>query len=420
VTFRQLPSLSPARKEFLVSFSKPIGKHLLIVSLIAMNITYLFGAGASANALQPVSGMKESMLSLANELAEFLPAKLNPPAWDTLPEGVKDRTKDLEKIIADIQWVIAESRHHATVDTLAKRFYLLEKWDELKQLKQVLLIYFTLRQLSVFNVNVLQNNPAPPERIVDGRYDSFVAAYARKGASGPELPGNLKAISWNYDLQPELALKRYFPMNVEDLQEKLQIQPNKKTQISSDTDGFDMGRFGLVKLNGNAFWGKLSTPGCTTKNSLFDRHYDDNRPLDVLVQVLHEYHELRLDRQTLNQALAYFNFAWESDEHFKDKYPGFDRNLQTAVEIAQNTQVLVIIGYSFPIFNLETDRTIFNNMLQLEKVYIQDLNPEQVKSTMINGLPIFQRGTTINQKAKWQDERGFQLSREANQFLIPT
>lgn len=383
-----------------------------------MNITYFLGAGASANALKPVNGMKQSIEQLAVELSELLPSNLSQEAFAALPEGIRNRIKDLEHLITELKWVISESRHHATVDTLAKRFFLLEKWDELRRLKAALIVYFTLRQLSVYDIHGLRNNPAPSEKTIDGRYDSLIAAYARKGAQGPELPSNLKVISWNYDLQPELALKRYFPLNIEDLQQRLQIWPNSTMMASGNT--FNMDRFGLVKLNGNALWGKLSTPGCTTHNTLFDRFYDDNPALDVLIQLLHEYHELRVDRRTLNNALTYFNFAWESDENFKDKHSGFDQTIQAAVEIAKKTDVLVVIGYSFPIFNRETDSTVFNHLLQLQKVYIQDLNAEQIKLIMTRGFPIFERGTTINLRAKWQGDQDIHLSRQIEQFLIPT
>jgi len=35
---------------------------------------------------------------------------------------------------------------------------------------------------------------------------------------------------------------------------------------------------------------------------------------------------------------------------------------------------LVIIGYSFPFFNREVDRTLFDSMINLKKIYYQDIN----------------------------------------------
>jgi hypothetical protein len=45
--------------------------------------------------------------------------------------------------------------------------------------------------------------------------------------------------------------------------------------------------------------------------------------------------------------------------------------MERVIHATKNTEILVIIGYSFPFFNREVDRQILNSMLKLEKVYIQ-------------------------------------------------
>jgi hypothetical protein len=42
-----------------------------------------------------------------------------------------------------------------------------------------------------------------------------------------------------------------------------------------------------------------------------------------------------------------------------------------AKEILSETEILVIIGYSFPSFNWSVDQEIFRNIKKLEKVYYQ-------------------------------------------------
>jgi len=78
------------------------------------------------------------------------------------------------------------------------------------------------------------------------------------------------------------------------------------------------------------------------------------------------------------------------------------------------------MGYSFPIFNRETDRTVFNHLPQLQKVYIQDPHAEQIKLIMTGGFSIFERGSAINLRSKWQGDQNFYLSSQTEQFLIPT
>ena len=47
---------------------------------------------------------------------------------------------------------------------------------------------------------------------------------------------------------------------------------------------------------------------------------------------------------------------------------------------------MVVIGYSFPFFNRPIDRLIFRKMDKLEKIYIQDLYPENVKQSLRSAL----------------------------------
>src|SRR5690606_6698650 len=68
------------------------------------------------------------------------------------------------------------------------------------------------------------------------------------------------------------------------------------------------------------------------------------------------------------------------------------RNGEKFIEYTMNkikeTNVLVIIGYSFPFFNREIDMTILNsiNLNNLNAVYIQDLYPEEVWTKFIASL----------------------------------
>jgi hypothetical protein len=61
------------------------------------------------------------------------------------------------------------------------------------------------------------------------------------------------------------------------------------------------------------------------------------------------------------------HFAWEPEffaEHIKDR-------LQNICSV---TEIFVVIGYSFPFFNRDTDRLIFSqfpNLTHIEKIYVQ-------------------------------------------------
>jgi|SRR6187402_223846 len=75
------------------------------------------------------------------------------------------------------------------------------------------------------------------------------------------------------------------------------------------------------------------------------------------------------------------NFAWYRDRELLGKI----------VETYNETEVLVVIGYSFPFFNRDVDREIIRSMSKLRKIYIQDCNPENIKSRFLSILPDWEK-----------------------------
>lgn len=62
-----------------------------------------------------------------------------------------------------------------------------------------------------------------------------------------------------------------------------------------------------------------------------------------------------------------------------------------------DTNVLVIIGYTFPFFNREIDRRILSKLKPYAKIYIQDLNPQYVKQNLQAVLTDAQRNMHITE-----------------------
>ena len=46
-----------------------------------------------------------------------------------------------------------------------------------------------------------------------------------------------------------------------------------------------------------------------------------------------------------------------------------------------------MIGYSFPFFNRKTDREIIGSMANLKKIYVQDMNADEVEQSLLAVLP---------------------------------
>ena len=147
--------------------------------------TYLFGAGASCISL-PI--LKE-MHNVMGKQIEFISNKENQfPSSMNIEDNITECQKEY---ISDLEWLKKTSEKHASVDTLARKLYLQENQTDLLKLKGCLSVFLFIEQL---------HNP------VDPRYDTFFATLLESKFKMPEA---LNIISWNYDMQFELAYQTF-------------------------------------------------------------------------------------------------------------------------------------------------------------------------------------------------------------------
>ena len=106
--------------------------------------------------------------------------------------------------------------------------------------------------------------------------------------------------------------------------------------------------------------------------------------------------KLFISRQTDNTNLS---FAFDDYEPTEALYKQIDA-------IMEKTDVLVIIGYTFPFFNREIDRRILSCLRSQAGVYIQDKYPNRIKQNfkaVKSGIP----------------DGHIELKEETNQFFLP-
>lgn len=253
-------------------------------------------------------------------------------------------------LMQDMKWLYENSLKHASIDTFAKKLYLQKNKKDLLRLKKALVIFLSYEQ---------KINP------IDSRYDSFLASIL--GRDVYDFPQNISIISWNYDFQLELAYNEYVDANdIYELGELLKVTD----KISDQRDEFPADKingFQLLKLNG--------TVNFKGSDDFFK--YNNSEYLDYLAGIY----------PTIKEDDICLSFAWERmGEKFLDRIN----------ECVRDTEILVVIGYSFPFFNRSVDKHLLNEMKQLKKIYIQDANPDKVKigleaalpDRMIDNLPI--------------------------------
>jgi len=247
-----------------------------------------------------------------------------------------------ESLLKDIAWLRDETRRHATIDTFAKKLYLTRKSNDYQKVKLILSIFFVIEQLI---------------GKADSRYDTFLASILDKRL---EIPDNIKILTWNYDRQFEFVYREYT--------EDRYINAINSSQLGV----FDFRRneilnnkWSIYKINGTADFDIPLQYALSDEQSLSPKSLDY-----ILEQYAKSVYSSGI---VVNNSRLYF--AWENQDHTKELFT-------RAAQDIQDANILIVIGYTFPFFNRETDRFLFKNMPNLKKIYIQDPNAEQLKQNI--------------------------------------
>jgi hypothetical protein len=293
-----------------------------------IKITYLLGAGASYNAIPIWKGQGKSMLGVSRYIKGYI---------DDNERLKKEETKILHEN-ATLNNLADRIGHYGnlaiqygSIDIYAKRLHLLGDLRQLDELKFCLSIYFDLWE-NFINDSTPLNNEAKYTK-VDKRYLSLLSVLLEKGLdkSNPKLNKNISFISWNYDLQLEFAYESFME--------------NKAASLSEVNEGLsfmeEKNRYKeVIHLNGHR------------GNFIDGGKYYDNVPNLIHGSIDNYLLGLQYEKDDF-RAKSYKNcikYAWEHDSN----------SLKDALEIMKSTNILVIIGYSFPSFNRRIDAQLIN------------------------------------------------------------
>jgi len=310
-------------------------------------ITYLFGAGASINALPIVKLIPDALKEFLVEIKtpDFLLP--NDQFFNNMQSAGRIGMLQQE-FFSTIEWMLENSKNHASIDTFAKKLYANKSFPAFIKLKAALTSFFIYMQL---------------KKPIDKRYDSFIAALIDPLKSLYNLPSNLTILTWNYDFQFEKAYSSYCDTkNLYDLQVRLNVYP---TDVSDMTKP---GEFSIFKLNGTT--DIFSTQDGSIISISDDVQRSCNR--DLMFDLVRLYTGLT---KFPNQNQSLLSFAWENTRISKAV-------LDKAIDTVKETEVLITVGYSFPFFNRGIDRKLIGPMAKLKKVYFQA--PEKEANNLIS------------------------------------
>jgi len=252
--------------------------------------------------------------------------------------------RNKEDMLNDIDFLIQGIQSHATIDTYARKLYLTGNEKGFEKLKDVLCAFFIWEQIV--------NSP-------DNRYDTFLANVLEMPSLN--IPRDISILSWNYDSQIEMAFRSY--------RDRPGLNVFEKNRESRWPEMSDTGR--IIKLNGSATF--VDSPIVT--NILADKQ------LSVELQLIIIYSHIKISLSGFGiHFKTHLSFAWEDS-------PNQENMLNTIKSTTEDTEYVVVVGYSFPFFNRQTDRLIFGGMQRLRKIYVQDMNADAVIQSMKAVLP---------------------------------
>lgn len=322
--------------------------------------TYFLGAGASYNSIPVVNQLNDAMKDLIQDIESLITAEII-----SAPETI-DRIK---RFLDELKWLSGESKYF-TIDTYAKKLFLLNESEKLHHLKRALSYFFTIIQKRESDIAGSSTKPHHKQVTLDPRYISLLASILTNDPSGEDkviLPDDINFISWNYDFQLEMAMSQFNGLNsIRDLHDLTKFKIFPFTGLTEDNHILENFDPKLVHLNGVAGLYEVNSRGENFTYNLFDR--DNNESLSKFIRETDFfYDDNSLDRKSANSHNT-FSFAWEKSyiSELAGKY---------AARIMSQTEILVVIGYSFPFFNRDVDRKLINEFLQNgKKIYFQDPN----------------------------------------------
>ncbi len=363
---------------------------------IKPKITYLLGAGASAFAVPTIKYF--------HLLLEKFRLEVNTKLQKVkLSEVEKQKVDEKLKLIDDIT-------SFATVDTWARKLFLSKdpKYKQVKELISLFLIYVQfgctdsigqiindqkrMNQAGLLYLSDIEKTQIELmfQRPLDPRYDLFIGSILKHDKDGDFLrfPDNINIISWNYDSQFESSLKSF--SNSEILREnKIKME--------------------VTKLNGSANFTMVDIDDRFEDAFYFYNNISKNRNFfPRLICILAEQYEYKSEFENK------LKFAWEMENEV----------VQNAWSKISETDILVIIGYTFPSFNQEIERKIFQMGNKIQKIYYQvpvteyDSLLQRLKGTLYNGKENPTYTEIKNGMSNSKPVQFFNI-KDLNQFYIP-
>lgn len=322
-----------------------------------LKVTYLLGAGASYNSVPIWSEQGESMELVADSIKQAIENPTSIFSSELLENSnytgfTSEETEYLNQIISDLKHFSQKAQSNDTIDIYANILFKRNNTIELDRLKKTLSIYLDIWQFYQNDMpfRKSENEFFHKKQPIDTRYIKWLNMITESDQFGEvSLNPNINILSWNYDLQTQLAFNNlYQDLNLkclDDVNAKLKFLEGNSEELN------------LYHLNGHHGYFKYDKKyyptGRNVLKSNFYRYlkdlFDNLSQFKVRSNSYHDYSSIK--------------FSWE-----KELSPEI-------LNIANKTDILVVIGYSFPQYNRKIDSQILNAVKSNTALYIYYQDP---------------------------------------------
>lgn len=341
-------------------------------------ITYYLGAGASYNSCPILEKQAEMMIKVAQfEIREYTSVRngsggFNRQIFNFNLEEKNTLKKDNQlQILWHIGYFGNKAKEYNTIDTYARKLFLNDEIEELNLLKMSVSVFFDLWEN--FHESRYHSLSELKYQKIDYRYKSIFSILLNK-ENGIKLNNNFKFISWNYDLQIENAFKMFLKNEEENDFNKIN-EHFKFKEIQENSEVND-----IFHLNGY-------------RGFFTDRTNKEDKK-EFIIKISNDFEDYWKNIEWLFESIekgsANFNnfikYAWEHKLN--------DNFFEKIAKVINETEVLIIIGYSFPAFNREIDQYLFSkiDLDKIKKIVYQDPNGNKQLIENIFKIPALLKG----------------------------
>ncbi len=319
-------------------------------------LTYILGAGASFESIPVVKTFGERF----NKFAVYLKDCCKTESGIRI---LKPDEREKFLLVADeVEDLYLAFKTHQSFDTYFKKLFHRNDLESIKRSKKILNIYFTWEHSYDAMEKEYATSEFKKESSIDKRYDGLIAGLLKpiQGVAEPFYPINF--ISWNYDVNLLLSLKNFFQPDstlLEFITEDIKRVNDFEWKIGN--------KISIVNMNGFFF----------SKDFFSKLHNAESG--DCFKTIKNRINANFLNEEVDDSDAMEIKFAWETNNKVGE----------IALEKIKSSENIIIIGYTFPLYNRLIDNKYFNfETTRGKNIYVQDLKSKDVTSTISDAFNI--------------------------------